>query len=301
MGLAWDALDEGLPQAIDQIFANSAICPQQLFAFYLNDQTPDGSGGGEMTLCGIDPAHYVGAITYVPLIAQDYWRISLQSVSIGGQTVMSSPMSAILDTGTSLLTVPNAFINQINSIIGLKNDDNSIPCSSIASMPTMTLMIGGTPFTLTPNDYILKVSQGGQTYCFPGIEAIGDSESLWILGDVFIAKYYTIFDHANSRVGLALSSANSGGGQTTAGPTTGCADKASNCATNKAYCTNAAYASLMSAQCALTCGICVATSCADSSTQCAQWASAGFCTTTSYTTAEKIQYCQSTCKLCSSG
>jgi cathepsin D len=203
MGMAWDSIDEGLSQVVDQIMGNSAICPQKVFAFYLNDQNAAGTGAGEMTLCGIDPNHYTGAITYVPLVATDYWRINMQSMSIGNTAVLSSPMNAILDTGTTLLVGPANLISKMNQLLGFSGNGNNIPCSSVANMKTINIVINGVSFPLTPNDYILKQTIGGTVYCFPGIESIGDNTPLWILGDVFISKYYTIFDVANKRIGLA--------------------------------------------------------------------------------------------------
>jgi hypothetical protein len=61
-----------------------------------------------------------GAITYVPLVATDYWRINMQSMSIGNTAVLSSPMNAILDTGTTLLVGPANLISKVSSFAILK-------------------------------------------------------------------------------------------------------------------------------------------------------------------------------------
>lgn len=71
----------------------------------------------------------------------------------------------------------------------------------------MTITIGTTTFTLTPTDYVLQETILGQTAClsgFLGIDLPAQLGPLYILGDVFIRKYYSIFDFQNQRMGFAL-------------------------------------------------------------------------------------------------
>lgn len=41
-----------------------------------------------------------------------------------------------------------------------------------------------------------------QNFCTSGFQG-DDSSEQWILGDVFIREYFSVFDRANNRVGLA--------------------------------------------------------------------------------------------------
>lgn len=212
LGMGWDSISvDKLPQPMDQIFNNKKICKDAVFAFWLN-RNEQGSQGGEMTLCETDPKHYQGAIAWEALTHEDYWRINLGKVSCTGQTVATS-VSAIVDTGTSLMAGPTAAITQLQQLIGatlLLEGEYTVDCSLIPTLPNVTFTLGGQDFLLTANDYVLKISSFGETVClsgFMGIDIPAPLGPLWILGDVFIGKYYTVFDHGNKRLGLAKSTA----------------------------------------------------------------------------------------------
>ncbi len=56
--MGWDTISVNhIPQPMDQIFARPD-CTDQVFAFWLNRDLDHNAIGGEMTLCGTDPAHY---------------------------------------------------------------------------------------------------------------------------------------------------------------------------------------------------------------------------------------------------
>lgn len=81
-----------------------------------------------------------------------------------------------------------------------------VDCAKIPTMPNVTFTIEGQDFTLTPQDYVLQVGAAGQSECisgFMGLDIPKPAGPLWILGDIFMSKYHTIFDVGQERLGFA--------------------------------------------------------------------------------------------------
>jgi len=188
---------------------NSKKCDEPVFAFWLSRDPASGAKGGELTLCGTDKNHYEGDLFYVPVTRQKYWQFKVDSLDIGGKSVAAT-FEAIADTGTSLLTGPTKDITAVNRAIGARKipivGEYVIPCSKVDSLPTVTFKLNGKDFPLTPQEYVVKMTNMGMTMCisgFMGLDVPAPAGPLWILGDVFIGPYYTVFDKGQNRVGFA--------------------------------------------------------------------------------------------------
>jgi len=193
---------------------NNLIAQQKVaepvFAFWIN-RNPDDSKGGELTLGGLDPDHYKGDITYVPVSKKGYWQFDMAGITVGDgkATGCDGGCPAIADSGTSLIAGPKDQVEKINTAIGatpLFNGEYLIDCGKIESLPQITFTIAGKTYALEGKDYVLKVSALGQTQCisgFMGIDLPPKLGKLWILGDVFMGKFYTVFDFGKDQVGFA--------------------------------------------------------------------------------------------------
>mmetsp|Transcript_3904 Transcript_3904/g.5585 ORF Transcript_3904/g.5585 Transcript_3904/m.5585 type:complete len:367 (+) Transcript_3904:3-1103(+) len=199
-GMAWQSISvDGVTPVWYNLLDKS---DKKMFAFYLGSQANQQQS--EMTIGGIDSAHYTGDITYAPLTSKTYWQFEVDALSVGND-VSESKFQAIADTGTSLMAGPTDVMAAINKAIGATKvpltQEYTVDCSQISSMPTVNIQIAGKNFPLEPTDYVIQI-QGQCLSGFMGLAALSSRE-LYILGDVFIRKYYTVFDAEHAQVGFA--------------------------------------------------------------------------------------------------
>lgn len=212
LGLGYDTISvQRVVPPFYSMVAQSLLL-KKLFAVYLGTQGQDGQVGGQITFGGLDSDHYTGDVKYAPVIRRGYWEVELQAVYIDGVGTNFTTKRAAIDTGSSLFALPQHEADVINERIGGKKSFSgqyAIDCGTLESLPNIELQFNKNKFVLNPSDYVLRVKTpfGSQEQCisgFMGLDIPPPAGPLWIVGDVFLRKFYTVYDLENNRVGFAI-------------------------------------------------------------------------------------------------
>ncbi|CAK6439718.1 unnamed protein product [Pipistrellus nathusii] len=208
LGLGYPSLAVGGVTPVFDNMMSQNLVDVPMFSVYMSSD-PDGGAGSELIFGGYDHSHFSGSLNWVPVTKQGYWQIALDAIQVGGAVMFCSKgCQAIVDTGTSLLTGPSDEIKQLQKAIGAEPVDGeyAVECDNLNVMPDVTFIINGVPYTLQPTAYTLLDFVDGMNFCssgFQGLDIQPPAGPLWILGDIFIRQFYSVFDRGDNRVGLA--------------------------------------------------------------------------------------------------
>ncbi|KAL3275681.1 hypothetical protein HHI36_020433 [Cryptolaemus montrouzieri] len=202
LGLLGSHSVDGVLPVFENMFRQNLL-DDSLFSVYLN-RDQESQIGGEIIFGGTDKKYYTGPRTTLFLSKRDYWQFSLKSILVENVLVLCEEgCEAIADTGTSLITGPSKDVEAIHKAIGaIPNGDISlVNCDNISKMPKIGFQTVKRTLYLEPEDYILNITYNGQTLCISGFQPVDvppPDGPLWVLGDNFLGKYYTIFDWAGT-------------------------------------------------------------------------------------------------------
>jgi len=202
LGLGYDTISVNHITPPFYSLVNAGLIDEPVFSFRLGSSEQD---GGEAIFGGIDPDAYTGKITYVPVRRKAYWEVELVKIAFGEDELELENTGAAIDTGTSLIALPTDIAEMLNTQIGATkswNGQYSVPCEKVPTLPDLTFYFGGDPYPIKASDYILNV-QDTCISAFTGMDINLPGGSLWIVGDVFLRKYYTVYDLGRDAVGFA--------------------------------------------------------------------------------------------------
>ncbi|KAI8583130.1 hypothetical protein K450DRAFT_224356 [Umbelopsis ramanniana AG] len=177
LGLAFDTITtvQGVKTPTDNLVSQNLI-NQPIFGVFLGKEK---NGGG------VDNS-------------QGFWGITVDDLAAGSTSTGS--FSGILDTGTTLLLLPQQQADQIAQQFNATNNGDgtyTLP-DDTSNLSDLTFTINGATFTVPSSDLVFEQYQG------KNIAAFGSAGmDFAILGDVFLKNNYCIFNTADPSVQIA--------------------------------------------------------------------------------------------------
>jgi saccharopepsin len=125
---------------------------------------------------GYDPSKFTGELTTVKLLSATYWEIGLDNVVAGDYhsdpNADGSPMTAIVDSGTSLLVGPKSQVAKLAKAVGATANfmgEYTVDCSKLDSMPDIVFTIDGNDYKIPGSSAVIQ-AQGTCLFAFMGVD-----------------------------------------------------------------------------------------------------------------------------------
>jgi hypothetical protein len=206
VGLAFSGVAKnGMQPIMDNMMEHNP--DMKMFSFFLGS-TP-GASGSALYMGGVDQSKTVDQQWRFHAVSrEEYWQVKMTKVSIGGADVITCPdggCKVAIDSGTSLLTGPSESIRLVTGPIVEKVHED---CSNYRELPSLSFWIDDVEYPIRGDDYIMFFKDGTQDVCIVAVtplDVAAPKGPLWILGDVFMRRYYTVFDRTTvpARIGFA--------------------------------------------------------------------------------------------------
>jgi hypothetical protein len=198
LGLALPQMSEGDSFNLVDCMIKQKVLKENLFSVFFGatDEEPSEISFGEYK-----PERFTGEIVWAPVTMAGYWQVAMDDVTLDqkDQKLCGDRCQVAVDTGTSLLAGPSDIINTLIDKIDVNSD-----CSNYHKLPKLGFKVGSTLLELEPVDYVDRDLDANE--CSVGLMTLDvppPKGPLFIFGDPFLRKFYTIFDRENLRVGFS--------------------------------------------------------------------------------------------------
>ena len=189
------------------------------YSLWLNDLD---SSTGEILFGGVNSEKYNGELQTLPIISEgdgQYAEFIIALTAMGesgntGSIINGIQIGALLDSGSSLMYLPNNITNAIYNAVGAQYDKSQgaafIDCSLANTDSTIDFTFSGVTIQVAWNELIIPIgSDNGQTQCIIGISPSNGQSA--VLGDTFLRSAYVVYDIDSNEISLAQTKFNAQG------------------------------------------------------------------------------------------
>jgi len=194
---------------VDQL-ALQGVTKSRAFSVALGNQDLD--DGGVLVLGGLDTGKFSGSLVSMPILGPQlgeaiprYW-VEMESLgsTVNGKTTTysNSNIAVVLDTGSTLCSLPSSIIKDMVKDTNAQVDsqgDVVVKCSIGQNNASFNFAFKGITISIPWSEFLLPVS-GSSTECVLGVTA---SDSVVLLGDSFLRSAYVVFDQDHGEISMA--------------------------------------------------------------------------------------------------
>jgi hypothetical protein len=133
-----------------------------------------------------------------------HWYLELSEVRFSSYNFLQN-FDVIIDPGSKYLYGPNAVVERIRGLIRIRHlcytDDGEYKChcNDYENFRDITFVMDGIDYDLSAKWFVEKHHE----ICT--IHIYGTHQNRWILGQIFLRKYYSLWDYEEERIGFMKS------------------------------------------------------------------------------------------------
>mmetsp|Transcript_81289 Transcript_81289/g.174003 ORF Transcript_81289/g.174003 Transcript_81289/m.174003 type:complete len:435 (+) Transcript_81289:95-1399(+) len=198
LGLSLPDMAEGPTFSVLDRLTASGMLRRSLFAVFFGNEGEE----SEITFGEYRRESMASDLVWAPVTTPGYWQVQMDDVVLAGENLGicagDQKCQVAVDTGTSLLAGPSDVVRMLVKKLRVAED-----CSNLKSLPNLGFVVGGQVLNLTAEDYV-SVSDDSCSIGLMSLDIPPPKGPLFIFGDPFLRKYYTVYDREHLRVGFAL-------------------------------------------------------------------------------------------------
>ena len=230
LGIGYSSLEVQVNRAGDKAYNNLPLALKSAgktetaaYSLWLNDLD---ASTGQLLFGGVDSGKYEGQLTTVPILGQQggfyELAVAMSGITLGGKNMAGSgglPIGVVLDSGTSLIYLPNDIVNNIYNQVDVSFEGGQAYayCEDAKSSEQLSFTFSGKTINVPMNELYISLGedsrgrpvtfQNGKEACIFGIAPSNGGTSL--LGDTFLRSAYVVYDLENNEISLAQTDFNS--------------------------------------------------------------------------------------------
>jgi hypothetical protein len=203
------------------LLVNQGYIQSAAYSLWINGgQSP----AGTILFGGVDTDKFYGSLVTLPFVVgpfdtgvQEFFVIlqGIQMSNGSGNPIAlnggSTPVPALLDSGTTIMRLPavvaQSILSALNAVIASDNLAY-VDCTLASSLLTIDFIFTGITISIPLSQLILPVNLS-PTQCLLGLEVSYVDDGITILGDTFLSSTYVVFDLDNKQAHIAPAVLNS--------------------------------------------------------------------------------------------